>query len=156
MIFCRKVKCLENLTSSEITMLSHSMGVHRYRPGEPIYRAGDPGDCLYVVHRGTVVETAHDRKGDQIILVKGSTFGEDALMGNEPRVSTMVAGPNEPPSTTGMYVIIYFSSHLGGLGSSIMIPSLTKQRPSKENIRGGGEEKSIYTVMCDANYHLEM
>ncbi|CAM6064679.1 unnamed protein product [Sphagnum tenellum] len=97
----RKVTCLENLTSSEITMLSHSMGVRRYRPGEPIYRAGDPGDCLYVVHRGTVVETAHDRKGDQIILVKGSTFGEDALMGNEPRVSTMVAGPNEPPSTTG-------------------------------------------------------
>jgi hypothetical protein len=153
-IFCRKVTCLENLTSSEITMLSHSMGIRRYRPGEPIYRAGDPGDCLYVVHRGTVVETAHDRKGDQIILVKGSTFGEDALMGNEPRVSTMVAGPNEPPSTTGMYLTIYFSSHLGGLGSSIMIPSLTKQRPSKEHIGGG--EKSIYTVMCDANHHLEM
>jgi hypothetical protein len=71
----------------------------------------------------------------------------------------MVAGPNEPPSTTGMYVTIYFSSHLGGLGSSIMIPSLTKQRPSKENIEGGGGEggrKSIYTVMCDANHHLEM
>lgn len=98
---CRKVSCLENLTSAELNLLSHSMGVRRLKPGEVVYKAGDPGDRLYIVQRGTVIETAHDKKGDQVILVKGSSFGEDALLSNEPRMSTMVAGPNEPPATTG-------------------------------------------------------
>jgi hypothetical protein len=91
------------------------------------------------VHQGTVVETAHDRKGDQIILVKGSTFGEDALMGNEPRVSTMVAGPNEPPSTTGMYVTIYFSSHLGWIGFFHHDSFIDKTKAKQREYGGGGE-----------------
>ncbi|CAK9879264.1 unnamed protein product [Sphagnum jensenii] len=87
-----KLVCLEYLTSPEISMLSHSMGVHRMKAGETIYKAGELTDRLYVVHRGTVIMTPNDKKADQIVLVKGSYFGEDSLMSNEPCLSTMVAG----------------------------------------------------------------
>ncbi|KAH9556241.1 hypothetical protein CY35_07G016400 [Sphagnum magellanicum] len=94
----RKLVYLEYLTSPEISMLSHSMGVHRMKAGETIYKAGELTDRLYVVHRGTVIMTPHDKKADQIVLVKGSYFGEDALMSNEPCLSTMVAGQRGPLS----------------------------------------------------------
>ncbi len=68
------------------------------KAGETIYKAGELTDRLYVVHRGTVIMTPHDKKADQIVLVKGSYFGEDALLSNEPCLSTTVAGQRGPLS----------------------------------------------------------
>ncbi|EFJ25644.1 hypothetical protein SELMODRAFT_98922, partial [Selaginella moellendorffii] len=94
-----KIHCLDYLFGSEIDLLSHSMGVRKLHSGEMLYRAGDPGDRLYIVSKGTVIETVHTptpdgskQKGDQILLSKGSYFGENALLDDEPRPSTMVAG----------------------------------------------------------------
>jgi CRP-like cAMP-binding protein len=97
----RKVKHLEFLTSSELDKLSHSLGVRILRPGEPVYKAGEPGDRLYIVKRGTVQEVQTNPKMEPLVLGKGAIFGEDALVSGEPRPTTMVSGPNEPPLTSG-------------------------------------------------------
>ncbi|XP_073394573.1 uncharacterized protein [Physcomitrium patens] len=98
----RKVKYLEFLTPNELDKLSHSLGLRILRPGEAVYRAGEPGDRLYIVKRGTVTEVSQNAKGQEpLILGKGAVFGEDALMSNEARLVTMASGPAEPPMTGG-------------------------------------------------------
>lgn len=100
----RKVKYLEFLTSSELDKLSHSLGLRILRPGEAVYKAGEPGDRLYIIKRGTVTEVVQNTKGPEpLILGKGAIFGEDALMSSEPRMVTIVAGPAEPPASSGIY-----------------------------------------------------
>lgn len=94
----RKLRCLECLTSSELDILSRSMGILKLKPGEIIYRTSDPGDRLYVIRKGTVHELKEGggrgsiRNADQVVLSKGSSFGEEALLGRGPRSSTMIAG----------------------------------------------------------------
>jgi hypothetical protein len=61
---------------------------HRiYVPGERIFRAGDPGDCLYMVHAGQIdIQTA---EGKHIAsLREGSVFGEIALISDGPRTAS--------------------------------------------------------------------
>lgn len=97
----RKVPCLEYLTSPELDVLSHKMGLRRVKPGEVIYQPGDPGNRLYVVHKGTVVESsksAEDGKVEEEILVAGSFFGEEALLTPEPRSHTVSGGSAYSPS----------------------------------------------------------
>jgi len=103
----RKVKYLEFLTGIELDKLSHSLGLRILRPGEAVYKAGEPGDRLYIIKRGTVTEVVQNTKGPEpLILGKGAIFGEDALMSNEPRLVTIVAGPAEPPASSGIYIYI--------------------------------------------------
>lgn len=61
---------------------------HRvYVPDERIFRAGDPGDCLYMIHAGQVEILGAD--GLHIAsLNEGAVFGEFALIVDAPRAAT--------------------------------------------------------------------
>lgn len=61
---------------------------HRvYVPHERIFRAGDPGDSLYLIHSGCVDILTAD--GQPIAsLAEGAVFGEIALISDGPRTAT--------------------------------------------------------------------
>lgn len=84
-------------------MLLHSMGLRKVKPGEVIYRCGEPGDRLYVVHKGVVVESTRsskDGKVEEQILGVGSFFGEEALLAENPRLRATTGGETMSPSGT--------------------------------------------------------
>jgi CRP/FNR family transcriptional regulator, cyclic AMP receptor protein len=60
-----------------------------FAAGETIFRAGDPGEELFVVHSGSV----QIPNGDRIVetLPEHSIFGEVALIDDEPRSATEIA-----------------------------------------------------------------
>ncbi len=65
-----------------------------FKPGEVIFRQGDPGNGeAYVVHDGKVEVRKQSGGGTQVLrtLVKGDLLGEIALFRNAPHSATAVA-----------------------------------------------------------------
>jgi NTE family protein/lysophospholipid hydrolase len=63
-------------------------------PGELLFRAGEPGDALYLVVNGRLRATASDSSGRQRLLGeigRGECVGELALLSGEPRMATVCA-----------------------------------------------------------------
>lgn len=60
-------------------------------PGEKIFRAGDHGDALYLVHSGQV-EVLNPSNERIACLGEGAFFGEMSLISNRPRSATVKAG----------------------------------------------------------------
>jgi CRP-like cAMP-binding protein len=59
--------------------------------GQVILREGDPADFFYVIKEGTCAVSKHTPTGDAVVayLVRGDTFGEDALLTNSTRNATV-------------------------------------------------------------------
>ena len=64
-----------------------------YRPGDPIFRKGDPGDFLYLVERGSVIIWT-GTEADKLVLGEvetGGLFGEMAILNRQPRMANASA-----------------------------------------------------------------
>ena len=64
------------------------------KAGEVVIKQGDPGDYYYVVKEGRLAVSQKDAQGKVRLLTelnRGSVFGEDALLLDEPRNASIVA-----------------------------------------------------------------
>jgi len=78
----------QRLSPLEINLLSALSREKRFRPGEEIFREGDPGDVMYVVLEGKVrISKQISGVGEEAlgILERGDYFGEMALIDRLPR-----------------------------------------------------------------------
>jgi CRP/FNR family cyclic AMP-dependent transcriptional regulator len=64
-----------------------------YRPGDPIFRKGDPGDHLYLVERGSVIIWTGTDTDKQVLgeVETGGLFGEMAILNRQPRMANASA-----------------------------------------------------------------
>ena len=93
-----EVELLENLSSSQRAMVAKTMWVEKFAEGEVIIRQGEKGDRFYVIETGCVsvsqtAATGRDRVLGQ--LAAGQSFGEIALLCDEPRSATVSAAAGE-------------------------------------------------------------
>jgi len=85
---------LRHLPPEEVENLLPYVRSRRLMAGETLFRAGDPGDALYIVARGGVeilaAPSAVPHEAPRIAeLGEGSAFGEMALLSGGPRTATV-------------------------------------------------------------------
>ena len=81
----KKIPLFQDLTPKELRRIEESLYLRKYRADEFIFRAGEPGLGMYIIHAGSVwIQRAEDAgtKGLEPILElgPGDFFGEMALL----------------------------------------------------------------------------
>lgn len=70
-------------------IFSREPDLRSFGSGEAIFRAGEPGDCMFVIVEGDVDIHVNGKVVER--LNAGSIFGELALIDREPRSGTAIA-----------------------------------------------------------------
>jgi CRP-like cAMP-binding protein len=91
-----RCELLRHLPAEEIEDLLAHVSVRRIDAGETLFRAGEPGDALYIVARGRVAVLRAPQAGESIEqsiaeLGEGKAFGEMALLSGTSRTATVRA-----------------------------------------------------------------
>ena len=88
------VALFEHLDEGDRESLAVLVDERRLAAGETLFRAGEPGESLYVVRAGEVELFIKDTAGQKILLAMasvGELFGELALLDHGPRTATAMA-----------------------------------------------------------------
>ena len=93
-----KCSLLRHLPPEEIETILPYVRRRRLHAGDILFRAGDPGDALYIVAHGRVHVLADVQRSAMVesrsiaALEDGEAFGEMALLSGGPRTATICAG----------------------------------------------------------------
>ena len=91
----RKIKLFGKLNNQELIKLSRICQKVNYQAGDIIFKAGDPGDALYIIWEGTieVLKPGTEEEPEEMVSELGpqEIFGEMALFENLPRSAAIRA-----------------------------------------------------------------
>ena len=88
------VSYFAGLDTDALSRVAAGVRSRRFRRGEVIFHAGDPGDALFILLSGEVKISLPSEAGEEAILVRlrpGDVFGELALLDGAPRSATATA-----------------------------------------------------------------
>jgi uncharacterized membrane protein len=88
------IAMFELLEKEDLNALAEVVDDQRLAPDEVLFKAGEPGESLYVVQSGQIELYIKDTAGQKIVLnvaEAGDLFGELSLLDSGPRTATAVA-----------------------------------------------------------------
>ena len=88
------VEMFQQLDDEERARLAQFIDLRTLAQGEMLFRAGQPGEAMYIVKQGEVELYIKDHAGQHIRLAvagPGAIFGELALLDAGPRTATALA-----------------------------------------------------------------
>jgi uncharacterized membrane protein len=88
------VELFEHLDNEDRSSLAEVIDLRQLETGATLFKAGEPGDSLYVVQNGEIELYIKDTAGQKIVLAvvgPGQIFGELALLDQGARTATAVA-----------------------------------------------------------------
>lgn len=90
----QRFPCFETLNEDEATALTAHLEPDFMAAGQILFRQGDVGNCVYLLHAGQVDIRVHVPGQVDYLLARldaGAIFGEISLLLNDPRTATAVA-----------------------------------------------------------------
>lgn len=88
------VSLFERLDADDRRILAEAIDLRPVPAGATLFRTGDAGDSLYVVHSGQIELSIRDTAGQKIVLteaVHGDVFGELSMLDQGARTATAIA-----------------------------------------------------------------
>ncbi len=82
------------LATEELAMLAAAVDLRRLDGGQALFKAGEPGEAMYIVVSGEIEISVVDRAGQKIVLTgrhRGDVFGELSMLDAGPRTATATA-----------------------------------------------------------------
>jgi len=92
--FLAKISLFAPLDDDERAVLAQAMVGRQVKPGEVLFRAGEPGDSMFIVVEGGIELSVKDKAGQKIVLhtpTAGEFFGELSLLDGGSRTATATA-----------------------------------------------------------------
>lgn len=90
--FLSKVPLFQELEPSRLKLLAFTSEMVNFQNGEVLFKAGEPGNCAYVIMDGEVeILSSADDAAVVGVLHINQIFGELALLNDEPRSATLRA-----------------------------------------------------------------
>ena len=89
-----EVELFEHLNDEDRASLAEAIDIRELGAGDTLFKAGEPGEALYVVRSGEIELFIKDTAGQRIALARvgpGEMFGELALLEQGPRTATAIA-----------------------------------------------------------------
>jgi uncharacterized membrane protein len=89
--FLSQIQLFQQLDDDERTVLAQQMAERTLSKGEVLFRAGDPGDSMFIVQSGGVELFVKDTAGQKIVLhtaQPGDIFGELSLLDGGSRTAS--------------------------------------------------------------------
>ena len=89
--FLANISLFAQLDDDERSLLAASMVERPMKVGEVLFKTGDPGDSMFIVHAGAVELFVKDKAGQKIVLhvaEPGEFFGELSLLDGGSRTAT--------------------------------------------------------------------
>ena len=89
----KNVPLISGIDSSQLEILAFASDVRVFRPGQIVFKQGEPGNEAYVIERGEVEVITEGPQGDISIATAGANqiIGEIAILVDVPRTATVVA-----------------------------------------------------------------
>jgi hypothetical protein len=90
-VLLRNTPILASLPETVVERRSEGAEQMKCARGDVICREGNPGDCMYIVERGSVEILVQRGLGEEVVVGKlgsGEFFGELALLDGQPRSAT--------------------------------------------------------------------
>jgi CRP/FNR family cyclic AMP-dependent transcriptional regulator len=89
-----RIPFFAGLDADALGRVAATLRTRRFRRGEVVFHAGDPGDALFLIMSGEIKISLPSETGDEAILASlrpGDVFGELALLDGAPRSATATA-----------------------------------------------------------------
>jgi CRP/FNR family transcriptional regulator, cyclic AMP receptor protein len=97
--FLASISLFQQLDDDERSVLASAMQERAAKAGDVLFKAGDPGDSMFIVHTGQVELFVKDKAGQKIVLhvsEPGEFFGELSLLDGGSRTATAaVVAPSD-------------------------------------------------------------
>jgi CRP-like cAMP-binding protein len=93
----RRQAVFRDLESAALDQLCRHIVARKFNRGTTIFAKGDPGNCLFIVAKGTVKISVSSLEGRSALLnfvEEGDMFGEIALLDGLPRTTDATANTN--------------------------------------------------------------
>jgi uncharacterized membrane protein len=90
----RNIPLFSLMDDQELLELSKHLEEKHYFAGQLVFKAGDPGDAMYIVQSGKVelfMQDSSDSRVSLAFIESGDLFGELSLLDNQPRSASAIA-----------------------------------------------------------------
>lgn len=99
--FLEEVPILSTITAYERSKIADALETQKFPAGELIIKEGDPGYSFYLLESGEADAYIGEPGNKVKHYTKGDYFGELALLNDEPRAASVVAGTDVKVATLG-------------------------------------------------------